>query len=138
MSHDARRAAVADKARERGLAEPVAQLIAAAYEPRLDADAPSPDFDAAVAVAKSDLRRALAEVTMTEGGRAESVALRVAKILRKQAEDSGASSAVQLIDEALDRCRHGISATTPDEQQAVLIEPERVLSRSGRPIGLWR
>jgi hypothetical protein len=138
VSRNELRTKMMTRARELGLAEPVAQLIATAYEPRLDGVTHPAEFEDAVALAKRSLRSALADVTPTQGGRAETIALRVAKGLRADAVDAGATPAVALIDEALDRCRNGLDCVAEESPQYTLVEPERVLNKAGRPIGLWR
>jgi len=69
-----KRRRLCEAAKEKGLVEPVAQLLAAVYEPRTEGDVVSEEFDKLIRASRERLRKELEGLTSREGGRVEVVA----------------------------------------------------------------
>lgn len=118
------------------LAEPVAWLLAAAFEPRDDVELPSEHFSHEVLRHQRELRNTIEKLRPREGGRAEALALHAARELRAAAEAEGLSGAAAILDSAIQRCREVKSRDPLQPMDSP--EIERIPGDSGKPIGLWR
>lgn len=122
------------------LAEPVANLLATVYEPRIDQEVSNETFNRLVAAKQRELRNAIKGLTNRDGGRVEIIAKGVAKELIDEAEAANLTMAATQLVSALKRCSQ---IRTPGQNRAQghttkLPDIERVIGQSGKPIGLWR
>lgn len=134
---DNQRNQLMQRAGEIGLAEPVAMLVATAYEPRIDGEELPEQFEQLVHEQQLRIRDTLAELTPDQGGKVESAALSAARELHQAADQFEVSGARRVLQAALDRC----SGAPPGARLRVeyeFNEPRRVTGPTGRPIGLWR
>lgn len=125
------------KAGEIGLAEPVAMLVATAYEPRIDGETRPEEFERLVQEQQLRIREALTELTPDQGGKVESVALNAAEELHQSAEKFDVAGSKEVLQAALDRC-NGATPLVLARERYTFYEPDRVAGPAGRPIGLWR
>jgi hypothetical protein len=124
---------------KRLLAEPVAWLLAAAYEPRQDSETCPTAFANQIKTAKRDLKYQLQDLTQASGGRIESIAENTARRLLKEADRLELRETASFLRAALSRCENaGSTSVNQSDRRPKVPEPERVLDGSGRPIGLWR
>ena len=118
------------------LADPVAHLLAAAYEPRVDTEYTNGPFDHLVKREQQHLSSLLTDMTADQGGQVESMAIESAKRLLVAADRAELTEAAQILRSAIERSS-GHSPTSPSHDITVP-EPERVHGSDGRPLGLWR
>jgi len=124
---------------KRLLPEPVAWLLAAAYEPRQDAETFPTEFATEINTAKRHLKSQLQELTQASGGRIESIAEDTASHLLREADRLGLHETASFLRAALRRCDNAGPTSAPQlDRRPKVPEPERVLDDTGRPIGLWR
>lgn len=122
------------------LAEPVANLLVTAYEPRVETDESSNAFNKLLAGKKKELREAISNLTTRDGGKVEKMASTVTRELILEAEKSGLMGAVEQLNRALERCAQIKPAAEVREPMPAERLPDmaRVIGQSGKPIGLWR
>lgn len=137
VSYQAQRNKLIQKAAETGLAEPVAMLVAAAYEPRIDGEERPEQFEQLVEKQQLRIRDALTELTADQGGKVESAVLSAAKELHRSAEMFDVAGSKEVLQAALARC-NGAGPQSPPQERYTFNEPDRVTGPTGRPIGFWR
>lgn len=118
------------------LAEPVANLLATAIEPRSDHEAQDSEFDKLVNTKKNDIKDYLRNLTIKDGAEAESLGLDTIKALLVEAQKHDLNESVKLINSALTRRDAVGQNKDPDPFQPP--DLERVPGKSGKPVGLWR
>lgn len=130
---------VFNKAIERGLAKPIAYLLAAVWEPRSTKDPSSKEFDKAVEEQRQHLRSALGSLKTSQGGAAEISARQACRILLEKAHQLELKDAATILQQALSRCEHPQTPKTkPLTNSPQIPEIQPIEGPSGRPIGLWR
>jgi len=120
----------------RVLADPVALLVATAYEPRVDEDPNSHSYNEIIANEQLNLRTELDNITTSKGGHIEEVALKTSERLHHVAEEHALYKSAETLQSALTRSREVKNNAGP--QPLELPNIERVLGDNGRPIGIWR
>lgn len=119
------------------LPQPVGTLISVAYEPRLDSESYSEQFHEYVDNIKSNIKDEVRQLTAKEGARIELVAMEALNDIKSKATELGHYDTINFLEETLGRREPKINNDKRTEKESPKLI-ERVLSSSGKPIGLWR
>jgi len=121
------------------LAEPVAWLLAVTYEPRNDGVNYNHEFEQLIQEQQAFLRLEIQKLNSSQGGRVEKILTESAHKLLEVCQFKGLTEEANRIRMALQSCtdtvRPKVDPPALDYPEA---EPERVLGKTGNPIGLWR
>jgi len=139
MDYSTRRNLLSQRLQQQ-IAEPVAELLATAYEPRFETEPYDDKFNRLVVHMQKQLQTAIKDLTSRDGGQIEVIAKQAAKELAEEAKNTDLTMAAAQLIAALERCDQVITANqTPAMlQNKKLPDLERVIGQSGKPIGLWR